>query len=46
MPTEGRLQLNPGTADAPESGYRSVFSHENEIAEAVYYKVKLDDQIS
>src|SRR5215213_4618129 len=33
MPTEGKLQLNPGTEDHPESGYRSVFSHDNEKAE-------------
>src|SRR6478736_5422770 len=26
MPTEGKLQLNPGTEDHPEKGYRSVFS--------------------
>ncbi|GGH80940.1 sugar hydrolase [Filimonas zeae] len=43
MPTTGALQLNPGTADKPESGYRSAFSHDNETAEAGYYKVKLDD---
>lgn len=43
MPTQGKLQLNPGTADHPENGYRSAFSHENETAEAGYYKVKLDD---
>lgn len=43
MPTTGPLQLNPGTANRPESGYRSRFSHENETAEAGYYKVKLDD---
>lgn len=43
MPTEGKLQLNPGTADHPENGYRSAFSHKNEVAEANYYKVKLDD---
>ncbi len=43
MPTTGPLQLNPGTADKPESGYRSRFSHANETAEAAYYKVKLDD---
>lgn len=43
MPTTGKLQLNPGTADNPESGYRSAFSHKNEVAEANYYKVKLDD---
>ncbi|MDB5202191.1 MAG: glycoside hydrolase family 92 protein [Ferruginibacter sp.] len=44
MPTTGPLQLNPGTADHPENGYRSRFSHENEVATAGYYKVKLDDQ--
>jgi len=43
MPTTGVLQLNPGTADHPENGYRSAFSHDNEIAEPGYYKVKLDD---
>jgi predicted alpha-1,2-mannosidase len=42
MPTTGKLLLNPGTATNPESGYRSTFSHENEVAEADYYKVKLD----
>ncbi|WP_457270362.1 GH92 family glycosyl hydrolase [Pedobacter sp. UYEF25] len=43
MPTQGKLQLNPGTADNPKSGYRSAFSHSNEVVEAGYYKVKLDD---
>ncbi|WP_129715723.1 GH92 family glycosyl hydrolase [Pedobacter sp. SYP-B3415] len=43
MPTQGALQLNPGTADNPKSGFRSAFSHQNETAEAGYYKVKLDD---
>ena len=43
MPTSGPLQLNPGTADRPASGYRSAFSHQNEVAEPAYYKVKLDD---
>lgn len=43
MPTQGKLQLNPGTASDPKSGYRSAFSHVNEVAEAGYYKVKLDD---
>ncbi|HYK75971.1 MAG TPA: GH92 family glycosyl hydrolase [Daejeonella sp.] len=43
MPTTGKLQLNPGTADKPENGYRSAYSHQNETAEANYYKVKLDD---
>jgi len=43
MPTTGPLQLNPGTADKPGSGYRSAYSHANELAYASYYKVKLDD---
>ena len=42
MPTVGALQLNPGTAVNPASGFRSPFSHDNETAEADYYKVKLD----
>ncbi len=43
MPTVGKLQMNPGTADHPENGYRSGFSHANELAEADYYRVKLDE---
>ncbi len=43
MPTVGALQLNPGTKEHPEAGYRSRYSHANEVAEAGYYKVKLDD---
>jgi predicted alpha-1,2-mannosidase len=43
MPTTGPLQLNPGTAANPETGYRSVFSHATEIAEPGYYKVMLED---
>ncbi len=43
MPTVGKIQLNPGTADNPESGYRSRFSHETEKAEPGYYSVTLDD---
>lgn len=43
MPTTGQLELNPGTADHPENGYRSKFSHETEVAEPDYYKVKLED---
>lgn len=43
MPTTGPLKLNPGTAENPDSGYRSRFSHENETAQAGYYKVLLED---
>jgi predicted alpha-1,2-mannosidase len=42
MPTVGQLKLNPGLADKPGSGYRSAFSHANEVSAANYYKVKLD----
>ncbi len=41
MPTLGAVQLNPGTASDPTSGFRSNFSHSDEVAEADYYKVKL-----
>lgn len=43
MPTTGKLLLNPGTADQPETGFRSRFKHENEHAEANYYSVLLED---
>lgn len=42
MPSSGALKLNPGTANVPGSGYRSAYSHDNELAKANYYKVKLD----
>ena len=43
MPTVGPLQLNPGTADAPEKGYRSRYSHETESASPGRYAVTLAD---
>ncbi|RYY45500.1 MAG: glycoside hydrolase family 92 protein [Chitinophagaceae bacterium] len=43
MPTVGKLQLNPGVASDPSTGYRSAFSHEDEKAEAGYYSVLLKD---
>ncbi len=43
MPTIGKLQLNPGTADHPENGYRSRFRKETEFASPGYYRVHLDD---
>jgi len=43
MPTQGQLQLNPGTADAPQNGYRSAYQHKNESASPNYYSVLLDD---
>jgi len=43
MPTTGHVQLDMGTAEAPESGYRSRFSHDREEASPGYYSVMLDD---
>jgi predicted alpha-1,2-mannosidase len=46
MPTVGDLQLVPGDKNNPKSGFRSAFSHQTEVAEPNYYKVKLDDDIT
>lgn len=44
MPTVGdKLQIIPGTLENPDLGYRSRFSHKNEIASPGYYSVFLDD---
>ena len=43
MPTTGSLQLNPGTAEKPESGYRSRYQHDSETASPGYYAVTLAD---
>jgi len=46
MPTVGEIQLDTGSVSNTLSGYRSQFSHKEEIAEPGYYKVKLlDDNI-
>ncbi len=46
MPICGELKLNPGTANNPDAGYRSRFSHEKEQARPGYYSVQLlDDNI-
>jgi predicted alpha-1,2-mannosidase len=43
MPTVGIVQLDPGTEDNPESGYRSRFDHRREWAEPGFYAVDLLD---
>src|SRR6185369_14139545 len=43
VPTTGKLQLNPGVASDPSSGYRSAFSHSSEVASPGYYSVTLND---
>ncbi len=42
MPQVGKLRLNPGTAEHPETGYRSPFRKETEHASPGYYRVHLD----
>ena len=43
MPFTGEVQLNSGTADNPDGGYRSRFSHTTEKALPGYYEVRLSD---
>ena len=43
MPFTGEVQLHPGTADNPDGGYRSRFSHETEKCSPGYYEVRLSD---
>ncbi|MGV9012567.1 MAG: GH92 family glycosyl hydrolase [Flavobacteriales bacterium] len=43
MPTTGPLQMNPGTASAPQTGFRSVYHHDHEQAKPGYYQVLLED---
>jgi len=43
MPGVGPAKLVPGPRSNPEQGYRSRFSHDDEIAEPGYYSVLLKD---
>jgi predicted alpha-1,2-mannosidase len=43
MPTTGTLNLDPGKADTPKSGYHSQFSKNTEKANPGFYEVMLDD---
>ena len=43
MPTYGTLKTIPGAVDSDGEGYRSKFSHDEEVATAGYYSVKLQD---
>ncbi len=44
MPTIGdKIQIQPGSADNPDQGYRSRFDHRDEIASPGYYSVLLTD---
>ncbi len=41
MPTNGPIKVVPGILGDPESGYYSLFSHQDEVAQPGYYAVKL-----
>ena len=43
MPTVGKLQTRPGDLKDPDSGYRSRFTREKQIAQPGFYQVQLDD---
>ena len=43
MPACGELKTIPGTVDSEGEGYRSKFSHNEEVATAGYYSVMLQD---
>ena len=43
MPQTGTLQLNPGTRENPDGGYRQRFNHATEQARPGYYEVTLGD---
>lgn len=43
MPTVGKVTIKPGDPMISGLGYSSKFSHENEVAEAGYYQVFLDN---
>jgi predicted alpha-1,2-mannosidase len=44
MPTiNNEIQIDPGSRENPDEGYRSRFDHANESASPGYYSVKLND---
>ena len=43
MPITAEVKLEPGEADKPGSGYRSHFSHTDEVAQPGYYAATLSD---
>lgn len=43
MPVNDTVNFNPGSAEDPDSGYRSRFSHDKESASPGYYQVYLSD---
>jgi putative alpha-1,2-mannosidase len=43
MPGTGPAKVTPGARENPHEGYRSRFSHQDEIAEPGHYSVILQD---
>ena len=43
MPFAGEPKITPGTPEDPDSGYRSRFSHDDEVASPGFYSVVLKD---
>ena len=43
MPGTGAVHTSPGAPDKPGEGYRSRFSHKDEVAQPGYYSVLLSD---
>lgn len=43
MPTVGKVFTNPGTAQNPDGGYRSRYSHDTEVSTPGLYEVTLQD---
>jgi predicted alpha-1,2-mannosidase len=43
MPFAGEPKITPGTPEDPDSGYRSRFSHEDEVASPGFYSVLLKE---
>jgi predicted alpha-1,2-mannosidase len=43
MPCTGPLKIKPGSDEHPREGYRSRFSHGEEVATPGYYRVRLSD---
>jgi predicted alpha-1,2-mannosidase len=43
MPFSGEAKVIPGTSEDPDAGYRSRFSHEDEVSSPGFYSVLLKD---
>ncbi len=43
MPFTGEAKITPGSPENPDSGYRSRFNHNSEVASPGYYSVELSD---